>query len=315
MENVEDMRDKIEQKKVLILSLTEKDDYALAEWRKNGVDTDITLKDCPKLLRLFRRIWIKLHFPLEHIWYGEWKRVFKKYDCILVHGTWMAERVPHWIRKKAGKDIKIIWWYWNKVTQADHPERVLEQDCEKWSFDQEDCKKYGMHYNTQYYFESFQLPDRKVINDIYFLGTDGGRKEKIGSLYEQFQKMQLKTDMHIVTDSIDPSDSYYALLQKDKVSYEENLERIAQSKAVLEVLREGQTGQTLRALECLFYRKKLITNDKRVEQYEYYNKDNIFIIGKDDFDTLPAFLERPFSDIEEKTVEKYDCKAWLERFW
>ena len=48
MENVEDMRDKIEQKKVLILSLTEKEDYALAEWRKNGVDTDITLKDCPK---------------------------------------------------------------------------------------------------------------------------------------------------------------------------------------------------------------------------------------------------------------------------
>ena len=38
MENVEDMRDKIEQKKVLILSLTEKEDYALAEWRKNGVD-------------------------------------------------------------------------------------------------------------------------------------------------------------------------------------------------------------------------------------------------------------------------------------
>ena len=315
MENVEDMRDKIEQKKVLILSLTEKEDYALAEWRKNGVDTDITLKDYPKLLRLFRRIWIKLHLPLEHIWYGDWKREFKKYDCILIHGTWMAERVPHWIQKKAGKDIKIIWWYWNKVTQVDHPERVLEQNCEKWSFDQEDCKKYGMHYNTQYYFKSFQLPDRKVINDIYFLGTDGGRKEKIGSLYEQFQKMQLKTDMHIVTDSIDPADPYYALLQKDKVSYEENLERIAQSKAVLEVLREGQTGQTLRALECLFYRKKLITNDKRVEQYDYYNKDNIFIIGKDDFDTLPAFLERPFLDIEEKTVEKYDCKAWLERFW
>jgi hypothetical protein len=133
---------------VLILSLTEKEDYALAEWRKNGVDTDITLKDCPKLLRLFRRIWIKLHLPLEHIWYGDWKRVFKKYDCILVHGTWMAERVPRWIRKKAGRDIKIIWWYWNKVTKADHPERVLEQDCEKWSFDQEDCKKYGMHYSS-----------------------------------------------------------------------------------------------------------------------------------------------------------------------
>ena len=303
--------------KILILSLTEKDDYALAEWRKNGVDTDITLKDCSKILRAIRRLWIKLHLPMEHIWYGNWKKTFMEYDCVLVHGTWMAEKVPHWMRKqteKAGKKMKIIWWYWNKVVAQDNPDRVSENDCEKWSFDIEDCEKYGMHHNTQYYFKSFQLPKEEVKYDIYFLGTDGGRKNKIGEWNTKFEDMGLHTDIHIITDTITEDEPYKKLLQKNKLSYQENLQHIAQSKSVLEILREGQSGQTLRALECLFYHKKLITNDIRVQEYDYYHEDNMFVIGKDNLEDLPQFLEKPCAAISEELIERYDCKQWLERF-
>lgn len=305
------------ERKILILSLTEKDDYALAEWRKNGVDTDITLKNCSKILRAIRRLWIKLHLPMEHIWYGNWKKTFMEYDCVLVHGTWMAEKVPHWMRKqteKVGKKMKIIWWYWNKVVAKDNPDRVSENDCEKWSFDIEDCEKYGMHHNTQYYFKSFQLPKEEVKYDIYFLGTDGGRKNKIGEWNTKFEDMGLHTDIHIIVDVITEDEPYKKLLQKNKLSYQENLQHIAQSKAVLEILREGQSGQTLRALECLFYHKKLITNDIRVQEYDYYHADNIFIIGKDKLEDLPKFLEKPCAAISEELIERYDCKQWLERF-
>ena len=60
--------------------------------------------------------------------------------------------------------------------------------------------------------------------------------------------------------------------------------------------------------------KKLITNDKRVKQYDYYNEDNVFIVGMDDLQMLPTFLEDPFSCISENLIEKYDCQAWLQRF-
>lgn len=304
-------------KNILILSQTNKDDYALLEWQKNGVDTDITLKEQPLILRAIRRIWIKFHLPFQSIWYGNWKKEFLKYDGILLHGTWLAEGIPHWMRhqaEKAGKDIKIIWWYWNKVVSEDNPNRVSEKDCEKWSFDWEDCQKYGMSYNTQYYFKSFQLPNEKVKHDIYFLGTDGGRKNIIGEWNTKFQKMGLNTDIHIVTNIITGSEPYQELLQKNKLSYQGNLQHIAQSKAVLEILREGQSGQTLRALECLFYHKKLITNDVRVQKYDYYHEDNIFIIEKDKLEDLPRFLEKPCAAISEELIERYDCKQWLKRF-
>lgn len=101
--------------------------------------------------------------------------------------------------------------------------------------------------------------------------------------------MGLKTDIHIITDTITEHEPYRELLQRNKLSYQENLQHIARSKAVLEILRDGQSGQTLRALECLFYHKKLITNDARVQEYDYYHKDNIFILGKDKLEELPKF--------------------------
>lgn len=306
-------------KKVLILSQTNKDDYALKEWRKNGVETGITLKEQPKLLRAVRRLWIKFHFPLQSMWYGDWKKTFLNYDCVLLHGTWLAEDIPHWMRKQANKqkkDIKLIWWYWNKVVALDQPERVSEKDCEKWSFDKKDCETYGMRHNTQYYFKSFQLPKAKILQDIYFLGTDGGRKVQLLDLYEQFLKQHFKVDFNIYISQILPEDmDKQECFITRKMDYQENLKHIAESKAVLEVLREGQSGQTLRALECLFYRKKLITNDKSVKKYDYYHSQNIFVLGEDDLERLPIFLDEPFADVSEEMIEKYDCKQWLERFF
>lgn len=306
------------QRKCLILSLTTKDDYALAEWRKNGVDTDLTLKDIPKALRLLRRFWIRWHLPLQSIWYGDWKKSFWQYDFVLVHGTWLAEDVPHWMKKIAsqkGAFPKLVWWYWNTVVEKDHPDRVSQQDCEKWSFDQGDCKKYGMRHNTQYYFKSFQLPQVSLTTDVYFLGSDGGRMDTLLDLEKKWKAMGIRTDFHIVVKHISDAYKNRKAVTTKHFSYTENLEHIAASKAVLEILRPGQAGQTLRALECLFFGKKLITNDKSVMQQVYYHPDNIFVLGEDVEEKLSDFLEKPFFAENKKYCDYFDCKQWLERFW
>ena len=309
-------------KKILILSQTTKDDYALIEWKKNGVDVGITLKEHNVLLRAIRRYWIKLHLPFEQIWYGDWKKCFMDYDMVLLHGTWLAENIPHWMRKKiekqtSKKPTKIIWWYWNTVVEADHPDRLSEKDCEKWSFDQGDCKKYHMNFNTQYYFKSYQIPDGEITpSDIYYLGSDGGRLPMLMGLYRQFETMGFSMDFNIFsTQDTMYHKQYPQCFIKEKMSYQDNLKHIGGCKAVLDIMREGQSGQTLRPLECLFHQRKLITNNRNIDSMVYYHPDNIFILEKNEIDDLPAFLEKPFHPISEKIMEIYESKAWLERFF
>lgn len=307
-------------KKILILSQTTKEDYALMEWKKNGVDVGITLKEHNVLLRAVRRYWMKYHLPFGHIWYGDWKKQFMDYDMVLIHGTWLAEDIPRWMRKKmqqetSKKPSQIIWWYWNTVVEQDHPDRVSAQDCEKWSFDKQDCENYHMKYNTQYYFASYSLPTTEVVTDVCYLGTDGGRKEKLVALQKQLKAQNITTDFRILVQKIPDSPEEGITYFTEKVDYAENLRQIAQSKAIVEILREGQSGQTLRPLEAMFHKKKLITNDLRIVEYDYYCPENIFVLGLDDIRRIREFLTSPYQEIPEQIKNKYECKTWLERFW
>lgn len=64
----------------------------------------------------------------------------------------------------------------------------------------------------------------------------------------------------------------------------------------------------------MFYKKKLITNFIKIEEYDFYNKNNIFIIGKDNIECINDFLEKPYKDINEKIVNRYLPKGWIENF-
>ena len=67
-------------------------------------------------------------------------------------------------------------------------------------------------------------------------------------------------------------------------------------------------------MEALFYEKKLITNNKNIINYDFYCKENIFILEKDDIEELPQFLKTPYKKIDNEIVNKYEFENWLEGF-
>ena len=69
-----------------------------------------------------------------------------------------------------------------------------------------------------------------------------------------------------------------------------------------------------RALEAMFYRKKLITNFKDIKEYDFYKKDNIFIIGEDDLNNIKNFVNTGYVDIPENIIKKYTIDGWIENF-
>lgn len=78
---------------------------------------------------------------------------------------------------------------------------------------------------------------------------------------------------------------------------------------------DGTNGITLRVLESLFFEKKLITNNINIINCEFYNKNNIFIINKDNLDDLNDFLKSEYKKIDKKIINYFDYESWLNRFF
>lgn len=104
-------------------------------------------------------------------------------------------------------------------------------------------------------------------------------------------------------------------LDKDLVIYRtmttsENFDYMKKSKAILDVTNPIQSGLTMRTLEAIGMKKKLITTNKDITNYEFYNSNNIYVLDEnviiDD-----RFLNKPYDNIDESIRNKYTLNQWI----
>lgn len=217
-----------------------------------------------------------------------------------------------WIRKNNPKK-RIILWLWNTVAEVEnnlHLESIPD-GIEIWSYSEYDCKKYNLNYNTTFFWDKKDKVEDEIVQDLYFIGKDKGRLKKVKYVASACNERKINFTYHIVKTH------KYSLPKKEyksSISYLEVQKNIAKSKAILDIQVSKTAGPSLRALEAVFYGKKLVTDDKNVKTFKFYNKDNIFILGEDDLNELRVFLDSPVIPIREEDVEYYNVRNWLSRF-
>lgn len=82
------------------------------------------------------------------------------------------------------------------------------------------------------------------------------------------------------------------------------------SATVLDSPQDGQKGLTIRIIEALGAKKKIITTNKDVKNYDFYSENNIYIYnGKFNFSS-PFFTE-DYVPVEKNIYEKYSIENWL----
>jgi hypothetical protein len=89
------------------------------------------------------------------------------------------------------------------------------------------------------------------------------------------------------------------------------LQMIAQSRAILDIQHPGQTGLTMRTIEMLGARKKLITTNPLVRGYEFFRPENILVIDRGDPVIDPGFLGVPYVELPEDLYERYSLDGWI----
>lgn len=300
---------KQEYSKTLFLWLNDQEFHALKA-RERGVCVKQVYKNTPKLFKALRRLQIELKLPFTSLWISDWKKNIKDFDTVIIHASKITPPVVKYIRHE-NPEIRIIVWYWNPVEKSVGLEEFKYSGIEIWSFDEHDCEKYKLKYNTQYYFNDVSLPKIDCSLEVFFVGGDKGRVGELISLKKLLDDQGISNYFHITSTGKENSD--YKGFYSNIISYDEVLKHIASCKVIVDYLSDNQSGLTLRPLEALFFKKKLITNDNSIEKRDFYCRENIFIIGKDDFKDLKKFVEAPYREICEDVVSRYDFSEWFNR--
>ncbi len=244
--------------------------------------------------RILRELIFRLNLPGKKWWFNKKNIVHDK--IIFVYESLIIPDFMKWLHDKT-INCRIILFYSNPVNSSVNPKLISDDWCEKWTVDFEDAKKYNLNcYDGGGYFTQWKVKKSEPIYDVVYVGKDKNRLEKINELQDNFERLGLKTYFHIV-----PERRYQLMKNKSYkrfMPYEEVLELIGKTKAILHLSDGCQKGITIRIAESLIHKIKLITDDKNIVDCDFYNPNNIFILGVDDLNILSEFLNKPFAEVK-----------------
>ncbi|SDH62669.1 hypothetical protein SAMN05421493_102153 [Pseudobutyrivibrio sp. 49] len=269
------------------------------------------------------------------------------YDYLLViRGNVLSEQTIHELKNKALKSSgKSIYYAWDSFENMRHKGEIGRLFDWRGTFDSVDAKESKLGYEllplfysdefdgakleapTEYkydyisvsaffpfryrYFKAFKKanPDKKMCLKLY-LNPSVYRGKKIKD-----PKLVKNLDMDII--SFEP------------FKPEEIREMCRNSKAILDLAHEQQQGLTMRTMETLGIKRKLVTNNIYLRDYEFYNETNDLILtdlaakadkaeqtGDYSEFILPGgeWLDKPYLE-NEGVRQKYSIHSWIDNLF
>lgn len=286
--------------------------YFNTQMKKNDVDVESVRTPKNKLDVLLYYIVRDLNLvSLYKFWLKKWKSKIKNYDNIIIFDNGLTPILLEWIHRK-NKNAHIKIWLWN--IDNDYDIDFYKKYAQVYCFD----KKFA-HKNKIFFIDQFYIPKKcednvPIENGIFYVGADKKRYAILKKLAERLNKENIKYYFYLQKwngEEYDKND-HVIHLSNQLMSYENVIKNIYKYNCILELNLEKQEGFTIRILEALWYKRKLITNNKSIKNFPFYNKNDFYIL-EDEERSLKEFMEGEYKEIDEKLLKKYTYEHWLNK--
>lgn len=250
----------------------------------------------------------------------------KKFDFLFLN---KGEVVPECFIKEFSKiqpDCTKIFYTWDSFANNKNPEKILHYFDRKFSFDPDDAVKYNLNFRPLFFLDHYKKiykSKTKKIYDLVFLGTAHSDRYKISNEVNDWCRSKgFNTFCYYYL----PGKMVYYLKRKfDKTFQQFDVKKLSfkslttddilnyydQSNLILDINHPLQKGLTLRVFESIGAGKKLITTNKDIERYSFYNPNNIYIIKRENINLDETFFKNEYQDISQDLYQKSSIEGWL----
>lgn len=228
--------------------------------------------------------------------------------------------------KNIYSNSKFILYMWDSIKNKPRTKELLEYFDKVYSFDKKDTfinKK--INFLPLFYIDSYSVKiEPKFLYDISFVGTIHSDRFKIlNHLKKECKDKNIKyyfylffqnKNLILLKKLIDKN--LKGLTSKDitnkKLTHKEIEDISNNSKAIIDIQSPNQSGLTMRTFEiALGLRKKLITTNENIKEYDFYNSNNILIVDRKNIKIDYDFFQKKYINLDEEIYKKYTLKNWL----
>lgn len=141
-----------------------------------------------------------------------------------------------------------------------------------FSFDQADCDKYGFeHIYSTFSKPDFVRSDKNKKTKAFFVGFGLGRLKLLQSTFERITNEVSGCKFYIAGVNKKEQKEIKDVVYNVTMPYEEELQMSYNTECIVEIVKEGQTGISLRTCEAIAFNKKLLTNNGALTNMPFYD--------------------------------------------
>ncbi len=226
----------------------------------------------------FKSVW-KNRYGLEQYSFDE----KEEYMVLFVNGMlkYYFDRKQLEEFKKKHKNVKLCLIFFDSFSNGSAARAVGMRDLFDivFSFDQEDCRRYGM----EYVYSVFSVPDfvyeaKEDRSSAFFAGYGGTRLGMLQRIFRTISNGCPNCRFMIAGVKKKDQEAILGVTYNQVISYARELQLAYNTNCIVEVVRKGQSGITLRTCEAVSFGKKLVTN-KNLKNMPFYDPRYMKIIG------------------------------------
>ncbi len=190
-----------------------------------------------------------------------------------------------------------------------------------YSFDDKDIEKHGFERLTNYNYLPFLSQEKQNPSEdaLYITSYDKKRIKQLEILSQKFEELRLKFDLYVIgkkswkNQLMKPFSKNKIVFTRKRINHENLPEFYKRTKVILDLMRENQYGLSFRVFEAMALEKKIITDNEKIKNYDFYNPNNILVLNKDFSNITKEFFETPYQSLPEGIYKKYTLEKWVER--
>lgn len=212
------------------------------------------------------------------------------------------------------KADKFIAYYYDSCTKYPKQLEIIHFFDEIYSYEKEDIEKYNFIETSNFIYDE-KIEFQELKYDIFNISSYDSRINEIDNLSKLLYDAGLK--IYFLLFWFEKLNYKHLISTTEYVSLSETKELISQSKAMIDIQRNDQKGLSFRTFESLGYRKKLITTNETVKNFDFYHPNNILIINSEniDIDEIKRFLDLSYVEIHEDILSRYSLKNFTKKIF
>lgn len=258
----------------------------------------------------------------------------RTYSLVVIREIFSWDPLPliRYIRSQ-NPTCHILYWLRNTLFAEKYGTGITKRNIYKFlnqqkkynfqiiTYDKGDCERYDLPYVPQallrsdLYDKNFVEKPYVIKQDVFWYGKDKGRIPKVLEIKRFCDEYQLTYRMHTLRQKKKVYTEEEQSVLAPALPYKQYLEMILKSRATLDILQTGQKGLGARPIETMMLKRKLITDYKGIRDYDFYRKENIFVLGVDDMAELKRFILSPYKALPENVVRKYTFEGMIQHIY